>query len=186
MAVLPLPLRADDVDDLRGRVDRLEKEVRDIKYTLQALVTTSGDPSSRLLNTKRVAGEPDSSEESSAPPAKGKDSAETEVVPSGQLTRKELADAAKNMPVVLSQARAVPYLKHGDVIGVRLTAIREGSLFDVVGIRNGDVVVSANDELISEPEQLAAIFKTSARREINEIVVLRKGRETRLRYEVKD
>ena len=181
----PPLVHADEVDDLRGRVDRLEKEVRELKYTLQAMESTSGDRSSRLLDPKLAVAEPEPIAPEKAA-AKDKDTAEPTVIPAGQVSRKELNDAVSNLPVLLSQARAVPYFKHGEAMGVRMFAIREGSLFDMVGLRNGDVVTNANGETITDPNQISALFKTSARREINEIVVLRKGRETRLRYEVLD
>lgn len=186
-SVIALPLRvaADEVDDLRGRVDRLEKEVRELKYTLQALESTAGDRSSRLLDPKNAIAEPEPVAAEKVT-TKDKDAAVPAVIPAGQISRKELNDAVANLPVLLSQARSAPYMKHGEAIGVRLFAIREGSLFDQAGLRNGDVVVNANGEPIVDPSQLPALFKTSARREINEIVVLRKGRETVLRYEVLD
>ena len=44
--------------------------------------------------------------------------------------------------MLLTQARAVPYFKQGKSVGLRLFAIKAGSLFEKIGLKNGDKVVA--------------------------------------------
>jgi general secretion pathway protein C len=53
-----------------------------------------------------------------------------------------------------SQLRAVPDMKNGKVIGVRLSGIKPGSWFSALGIRNGDRVESVNGFDFSDPLKL--------------------------------
>ena len=56
----------------------------------------------------------------------------------------ELNDALANLPRLLSQARAVPYFRNGKSIGMRLFAIRRGSLYEKLGLKNGDIITNIN------------------------------------------
>lgn len=59
----------------------------------------------------------------------------------------DLNEALSNLPVLLSQARAVPYFKNGQSVGMRLFAIRRDSLYEKLGLKNGDIL-KAVDGLI--------------------------------------
>ena len=44
------------------------------------------------------------------------------------------------MSQLFTQIRAVPHFEGGQSIGFRLFAIRRGSLFDKIGLKNGDII----------------------------------------------
>ena len=71
----------------------------------------------------------------------------------------ELSAALANLPQLLSQARAVPYFRNGQSIGMRLFAIRSGSLYEKLGLKNGDIVLSVNDNSLSDPAQALKLFE---------------------------
>ena len=48
------------------------------------------------------------------------------------------------------QAAAVPYTKNGKLIGFKLLEIDEGSIYNVAGIQNGDVITHINDLPIND------------------------------------
>jgi hypothetical protein len=56
----------------------------------------------------------------------------------------ELDKGLENLPMLLTQARAVPYFKEGRSIGLRLFAIKTGSLYEKIGLKNGDILKSIN------------------------------------------
>jgi type II secretory pathway component PulC len=63
---------------------------------------------------------------------------------------------------LLTQARMVPSLHQGRVQGPRFYAVRPGSLFAALGVRNGDTMLSVNGRSMSRlecvPELLTELF----------------------------
>ena len=75
------------------------------------------------------------------------------------VPEEELSAALANLPQLLSQARAVPYFRNGQSIGMRLFAIRAGSLYEKLGLKNGDIILSVNDNSLSDPAQALKLFE---------------------------
>ncbi len=71
----------------------------------------------------------------------------------------ELSAALANLPQLLSQARAVPYFRNGQSIGMRLFAIRSGSMYEKLGLKNGDIVLAVNENSLSDPAQALKLFE---------------------------
>lgn len=71
----------------------------------------------------------------------------------------ELNQALDNLPLLLTQARAVPYFKDGKAIGLRLFAIKNGSLYEKVGLKNGDILMSINDSSLGDISQAMKLFE---------------------------
>ncbi len=71
----------------------------------------------------------------------------------------ELDKALENLPLLLQQARAVPYFRDGKADGLRLFAIRPESLFAKVGLKNGDILKSINGKSMADPSQALKLFE---------------------------
>ncbi len=71
----------------------------------------------------------------------------------------EISDALANLPRLLSEARAVPYFRNGQSIGMRLFAIRRGSLYEKLGLKNGDIIQMVNDTSVADPSQALKLFE---------------------------
>ncbi len=97
----------------------------------------------------------------------------------------ELTEALSNLPRLLSQARAVPYFKNGESVGMRLFAIREGSLYQKLGLRNGDIIKTVNNNSLTDPSQALKIFEQlKSERNIN-VLLERAGEEKTLEYAIR-
>lgn len=55
----------------------------------------------------------------------------------------------ENLSTILMQAAAVPHTKDGKLVGFQLLEIDEGSIFDVAGFKNGDVITHINEQPIN-------------------------------------
>ncbi len=75
------------------------------------------------------------------------------------IPEEELSQALNNLPQLLSQARAVPYFRNGQSIGMRLFAIRSGSLYEKLGLKNGDILLAVNDSSLSDPAEALKLFE---------------------------
>ncbi len=75
------------------------------------------------------------------------------------IDRTEVDQQLDNMNQLFTQVRAVPHFESGKSIGFRLFAIRQGSIFDQIGLRNGDIIQNVNGQELSDPAQAMAVFQ---------------------------
>lgn len=101
------------------------------------------------------------------------------------VDEQELTDALANLPRLLSQARAVPYFRNGQSVGMRLFAIRRGSLYEKLGFQNGDVLKSVNDVSLSDPSQALRIFEQLKNERSIGVMVERSGEDVDLQYSIR-
>ena len=67
-------------------------------------------------------------------------------------------DSIRNPATLFSQARILPKYVDGQMVGVQVNAIKPGSLFETIGIKNGCVIKELNGIKIDSPEQSAKIL----------------------------
>jgi general secretion pathway protein C len=99
-----------------------------------------------------------------------------------QVDAGELDNALSNLPVLLTQARAVPYFKDGASIGLRLFAIRPGSLFEKIGLKNGDILKSINGSSLADITQAIKLFEKLKEEKRIGLVLERNREEQSLTY----
>jgi type II secretion system protein C len=58
--------------------------------------------------------------------------------------------AGENLNKVLMQAAAVPHVENGRLVGFQLLEIDEGSIFDMAGFRDGDIITHINEQPIND------------------------------------
>ncbi len=75
------------------------------------------------------------------------------------IDRAEVDRQLDNMNQLLTQMRAVPHFENGKSTGFRLFAIRQGSIFEQLGLRNGDVIQTINGQDLSDPAKALALFQ---------------------------
>jgi general secretion pathway protein C len=75
------------------------------------------------------------------------------------IDRSEVNSALDNMNQLFTQIRAVPHFEGGRSTGFRLFAIRQNSIFDQIGLRNGDIIQSINGVDLNDPARALALFQ---------------------------
>ncbi len=85
------------------------------------------------------------------------------------IDKREVDSALDNMNQLLTQVRAVPHFDGGRATGFRLFAIRQNSIFDQIGLRNGDIVQRINGTEINDPGKALGLF--NALRDQRQLVV---------------
>jgi general secretion pathway protein C len=75
------------------------------------------------------------------------------------IERTEVDSALENMNQLFTQIRAVPHFEGGQSTGFRVFAIRQGSLFDKIGLRNGDIIRRINDTPLTDPARAMSLFQ---------------------------
>ena len=75
-----------------------------------------------------------------------------------QVQRDDVEKAVRNPAELFSQARILPKYENGQMTGVQLNSIQPGSLFEQIGIRNGDVITQVNGIVVSSPQDSAKLL----------------------------
>ena len=80
-------------------------------------------------------------------------------------------EVIRNPAQLFSQARILPKYEDGEMVGVQVSAIQAGSLFEQAGIKDGDVITELNGIKINSPEESATILRELSNAEELEITI---------------
>lgn len=90
-----------------------------------------------------------------------------------------------NLSELLTQARAVPNFEDGKTNGFRLFSIKRGSIFDQIGLRNGDVIRKVNSNELNDPAVALNVFQELRSSRDFQVTVVRNNHEETLSYQVR-
>lgn len=97
----------------------------------------------------------------------------------------ELDKGLENLPLLLTQARAVPYFKDGRSIGLRLFAIKTGSLYEKVGLKNGDILKTINGNNLGDISQALKLFEQLKQERSISLTLERDKQEREFKYTIR-
>ncbi len=97
----------------------------------------------------------------------------------------ELDKGLENLPLLLTQARAVPYFKEGRSIGLRLFAIKSGSLYEKIGLKNGDILKSINGNSLGDISQAMKLFEQLKQERSINLVLEREKQNREFKYTIR-
>ncbi len=101
------------------------------------------------------------------------------------ISRIALDRELNDFPRLLSQARVVPEIQGGKNIGFRLGEIVSGSLYDRIGLKNGDIVQTVNGVRIQNPSQAMAMYQQLKDASSVAVELLRNGQPQTLNYNIR-
>jgi general secretion pathway protein C len=102
-----------------------------------------------------------------------------------EIEKKVIEEHTKNLPQLLQQARAVPQKGPGGSIeGFRIDMLQEGSLFEKLGIRVGDVIEGVNGQKVDSPEKAIQLYNKLRNEPNIQLSINRGGRSENLSYSV--
>jgi general secretion pathway protein C len=80
----------------------------------------------------------------------------------------EVEKAFENFAGIVNQARVVPYMVNGAPQGFQIRKIVPGSIFERLGLTNGDIIKSVNGESLTTADKALRLFTVFRNeREIN-------------------
>lgn len=101
------------------------------------------------------------------------------------LDRREVTQVTEDLPKLLTQVRATPYLINGKLEGFRIDNIAPASFFDKVGIRGGDILQRVNGVEIRDPGTMLSLFQQLKNERTVRLDVLRDNKRAALTYEIR-
>jgi len=101
------------------------------------------------------------------------------------LDRRDVEQAMGDVPKLLSQARAVPYLVNGAMNGFRLDFIAPSSFYEKIGLKYGDVLQQVNGVDIRDPGTMLTLFQQLRNERSVKLDVLRNNQRTTMNFDIR-
>jgi general secretion pathway protein C len=101
------------------------------------------------------------------------------------LDRREVEQAMGDLPKLLSQARAVPYLVNGAMNGFKLDYIAPSSFYEKIGLKYGDVLQQVNGVNIRDPGTMLTLFQQLRNEKTVKLDVLRNNQRTAMTFDIR-
>lgn len=101
------------------------------------------------------------------------------------INRSTVDHNLQNMGQLFTQMRALPNLENGHTQGFKLSEIVPGSLFQQMGLRDGDVITAVNGQPLDDPTQAISLFNNLRNANSISVTMLRGGRTMQLNYDIR-
>jgi general secretion pathway protein C len=99
------------------------------------------------------------------------------------LNRSEVNAGFQDMGSMLRQAQIRPYFNAGSPDGFMISSIREGSLYQKMGIANGDIIQGINGNPIRTADDMVKLYNTMKSGSNVALSVKRRGKAETLNYQ---
>ncbi len=102
-----------------------------------------------------------------------------------EIPKAEIDGALSNMSKLATQARIVPSFKDGKANGFKLFSIRPNSLYQKIGIQNGDIIQKINGFEMNSPEKALEIYGKLKDAQTVTVDLVRRGKSMTLTYNIR-
>jgi|SRR3990172_7241012 len=101
------------------------------------------------------------------------------------VDQRAMSGVFDNMDKVLTDARFTPYISEGKLSGFKVSEIKVKGIFSLIGLQNGDVVLSINEYKLDSPGKVAQILGGLKGESEVKVDVLRGAQPRTLRYQIR-
>ncbi len=101
------------------------------------------------------------------------------------LSREVVNNAMANFSTLLSQARILPHFTNGKADGFLVTDIAAGSLYQSLGLQNGDILSGVNGKPITSMEQAMNMYRQLQKAPSVDVSVMRGGQTLTFHYDIR-
>ena len=101
------------------------------------------------------------------------------------LDRREIDEAMKNLPQLLTKARIIPNFKDGKPDGFRIFAIARDSLFAKIGLQNGDILNRINSVDVKNPQNFMKVLEQLKDENSINIDLVRSNQKQTFNYDIR-
>ncbi len=102
------------------------------------------------------------------------------------LPRSLIDDVSKRLNVIASQAAIVPYFHRGKPAGFRILHIKRGSIYEKLGIKNGDVIQRINGYEFTSPQKALEAYSNLINSDHLTVEVVRRGKRMVMEYKINE
>ncbi len=100
------------------------------------------------------------------------------------ISRREIERITRDPARMFTQIRLVPYVRGGETKGFIFEWVKPGSIFERLGIRRGDILVSINNMSIRSGEDAFRILQILRNEPSLKIVLIRRGKKEEINVRI--
>ena len=100
------------------------------------------------------------------------------------VSRREVDSSLSNLNKILTEARAVPNFENGVAKGYKLFQIVPGSIYEKLGLQNGDVIHGVNGEPMVDPGKAFTMLSELKNTNHLELTINRNGKDQVMTYDI--
>ncbi len=101
-----------------------------------------------------------------------------------QVEKSDINYYAKNFDQIWQDIGIEEVKKDGKITGFKVTRIKTGTPFATLGLRQGDIIIKANNKPMTSYKDALEIYKNIDKLEALQLIVLRNNQETEIVYEI--
>lgn len=101
------------------------------------------------------------------------------------VDQRAISGVFDNMDKVLTDARFTPYISEGKLSGFKVSEVKAKGVFSLIGLKDGDVVLSINEYKLDSPGKVAQILGGLKGESEVKVDVLRGAQPRTLRYQIR-
>jgi general secretion pathway protein C len=102
-----------------------------------------------------------------------------------EVSRAEVQQTMENPSDFFSQMRAMPHFVNGKTDGFSISQVAPGSVFDQLGLQNGDLVTSINGQPVTNPMQALGLMQAMKTQSALDLTVNRGGQPTSVHLDLR-
>lgn len=102
-----------------------------------------------------------------------------------KFRREEINTYLNDLPRVLQDAKAVPYVtpgSGGEIGGFKMVAIKPGSIYEKLGLKTGDIIKGVNGEMVDTPQKAMELYQALKNSNDIQLEITRGGTTKSLNY----
>ncbi len=91
----------------------------------------------------------------------------------------------KNLPKVLKDAKAVPFVEPGSggkITGFKVVSVRPNSIYTEMGIKRGDIIRGVNGDAVDSPQRAMQMYQSLKQGQLLNIQIVRDGQRRIINY----
>jgi len=100
------------------------------------------------------------------------------------ITRAYISEQTNNFSKLLSQARVLPYIQNGENHGFMISEISPHSLYQHIGLKNGDILQKVNGIAITNVAQAIQMYQTLQNKPTIDLELMRNGAMLHIHYNI--
>ena len=102
-----------------------------------------------------------------------------------EVSRNEVQQTMENPAQFFSQMRAMPHFVNGKTDGFSISQVQPGSVFDQLGLQNGDLLTSIDGQPVTNPMQAMGLIQAVKTASAIDLVVNRGGSPTSVHLDLR-
>lgn len=184
--------RTGDTIEGAGRLSRVESHGiviesggREVRVSLEDVAepAPSRKPRGRRRAARRTS--PPAGNALSGPSAEANGFARQTAANEFVVNKKAIDESLGNPKNVLTDARLLPRMVEGEQEGFTMSEVKQGGLYDSIGLKDGDVLLSVNDFKLSNPETALQAFTALKGMDRIKLDIMRGGKKMTLTYTIR-